>query len=147
MNYNFNIAIVISKFNKDISNGLLNGAELEIKKHENINIEIFEVSGAFEIPGTVNLLIKNNKSFDGILTLGSIIKGETAHFEYISESVTTSISKISSISDIPIIFGVLTTYNYEQASIRSDINKLNKGGEVMKSLLDMIIIYNQIKNK
>ena len=145
----FKIAIVISQFNKEISDALLNGAKSTVikKAKEIVDVEIFKVPGAFEIPGMVNLLIRNDADLDGILTLGSVIKGETAHFEYISESVVRSISNISISSDIPIIFGVLTTYNYEQAFKRADVKQLNNGGEVMSSLLDMLAIYNQIKNK
>ena len=145
----FKIAIVVSQFNKEISDALLNGAKSTVAKKAKkiVDIEIFKVPGAFEIPGMVNLLIKNDADLDGILTLGSVIKGETAHFEYISESVVRSIASISISSDIPIVFGVLTTYDYEQAFERADINQLNNGGEVMSTLLDMLVIYSQIKNK
>ena len=145
----FKIAIVVSQFNKEISDALLYGAKSTVEKRAKkiVDIEIFKVPGAFEIPGIVNLLIKNDADLDGILTLGSVIKGETAHFEYISESVVHSIANISISSDIPIVFGVLTTYDYEQAFKRADVNQLNNGGEVMSTLLDMLAIYSQIKNK
>ena len=148
----FKIAIVVSQFNKEISDALLNGAmdyiiDVEKKTNKLIYTEIFKVPGAFEIPGMVNLLIKNDADLDGILTLGSVIKGETAHFEYISESVVHSIANLSISSNIPIVFGVLTTYDYEQAFKRADVNQLNNGGEVMRTLLDMLEIYSQIKNK
>ena len=145
----FKIAIVVSQFNKEISDALLNGAKSTVEKKAKkiVDIEIFKVPGAFEIPGIVNLLIKNDADLDGILTLGSVIKGETAHFEYISESVVHSIANISISSDIPFVFGVLTTYDYEQAFKRADVNQLNNGGEVMSTLLDMLAIYSQIKNK
>ena len=114
------------------------------------NIYIFNVPGAFEIPGTVRKILKNNihpKKYNAIITLGSVIKGETAHFEYISSSVTDSISKLSIESDIPIIFGILTTYDFQQALERSDPNLKNKGGEFMQAAIDTIRLYkNQAKS-
>ena len=143
------ITIVISMFNEKISNQLLIGAIGEFEKlgaNKN-NIEVYKVPGAFEIPGTVMQLIKHHQGIHAILTLGSIIKGETAHFEHISSSVIDSLSKISTAEDttIPIINGILTTYNYQQAISRSDLRMKNKGAEVMKSAIDTIETYNKIK--
>ena len=96
-------------------------------------------------------LLKNNAAEDGwsrkyhaIIALGNVIKGKTAHFEYISSSVTNSISKISVNSDIPILYGILTAYNYEQALKRSNVKQLNKGGEVMNAAIKTIETYNKI---
>jgi len=146
---NVKITIVISMFNEKISNQLLIGAIGEFEKlggNKN-NIEVYKVPGAFEIPGTVMQLIKHHQDIHAILTLGSIIKGETAHFEYISSSVIDSLSKISIAEDttIPIVNGILTTYNYQQAISRSDLRMKNKGAEVMKSAIDTIETYNKIK--
>ena len=143
------ITIVISMFNEKISNQLLIGAIGEFEKlgaNKN-NIEVYKVPGAFEIPGTVMQLIKHHQDIHAILTLGSIIKGETAHFEHISSSVIDSLSKISIAEDttIPIVNGILTTYNYQQAISRSDLRMKNKGAEVMKSAIDTIETYNKIK--
>ena len=143
------IVIVVSTFNKDISDKLLDGT---IQKFEELGgnkqyIEVIYVTGAFEIPGVVSQIIDKKSLPDAIVTLGSIIKGETAHFEYISSSVTHSLSMLSIQSSIPIIFGVLTTYNYQQALERSDPNKKNKGGEVMSSAIDAIDIYQKINQK
>ena len=146
---NVKITIVISMFNEKISNQLLIGAIGEFEKlggNKN-NIEVYKVPGAFEIPGTVMQLIKHHQDIHAILTLGSIIKGETAHFEHISSSVIDSLSKISIAEDttIPIVNGILTTYNYQQAISRSDLRMKNKGAEVMKSAIDTIETYNKIK--
>ena len=143
----YKIAIVISQFNKEISDNLLEGALDEYsQKFEDSrsNIEIFDVPGAFEIPGTIMKILKNNKKYHAIIALGNVIKGETAHFEYISSSVTNSISKISVNSDIPILYGILTAYNYEQALKRSDVKQLNKGGEVMNAAIKTIETYKKI---
>ena len=141
-----NIAIVISEFNKKISNGLLTGSKAFYNKtfKEN-NLVIYRVPGAFEIPSTVKQLLKNHQHLDAIVTLGCVIKGETAHFEYISSSVTDSISRLSIKARIPIIYGILTTYNYEQAIERSDPSKKDKGGEVMEAAISTVKTYQNIQ--
>ena len=141
-----NIAIVISEFNKKISNGLLTGSKAFYNKtfKEN-NLVIYRVPGAFEIPSTVKQLLKNHQHLDAIVTLGCVIKGETAHFEYISSSVTDSISRLSIKARIPIIYGILTTYNYEQAIERSDPSNKDKGGEVMEAAISTVKTYQNIQ--
>ena len=143
----YKIAIVISQFNKEISDNLLEGALDQYSQTfegSRSNIDIFDVPGAFEIPGAIMKILKNNKKYHAIIALGNVIKGETAHFEYISSSVTNSISKISVNSDIPILYGILTAYNYEQALKRSNVKQLNKGGEVMNAAIKTIETYNKI---
>ena len=132
------IAIVISQFNKEISNALLDGAKACYEKNNfsNNDLLVYKVPGAFEIPSTVKQLLECRDDLDAIVTLGCVIKGETAHFEYISSSVTDSISQLSIESDIPIIYGILTAYDYEQAIERSEPSKKNKGGEVMQAAID-----------
>jgi len=143
------IVIVISEFNKKISDNLLDGATSEyIKNGGNIkNIQTYWVQGAFEIPGTIKQVLEHKKDINGVLALGCVIKGETAHFEYISSSVSNAISKISyhEKTKIPIIFGILTTYTYDEALSRSHPLKKNKGAEVMNALLQTMCIYYKIQ--
>ena len=148
---NIKICVVLSTFDQKISDALFDGA---IKKFIDLggvmdNITLYKVPGAFEIPGAIKTIIKSNSKYDAILSLGCVIKGKTAHFEYISSSVTNSLSQIS-ISDncdVPIIYGILTTYDYQQAIERSDPNKKNKGGEVISSAIDAIETYQKINQK
>ena len=135
-----NIYIVVSTFYKDLANELINGAT----KESSYNINIVKVPGAFEIPGMVKQIL-DNKKVDLIVTLGVLIKGETNHFEYISESIANSISKLTISSNIPIIFGVIMALNYEQASERALVSKKNKGAEVMRTGLKMLELYEQYK--
>ena len=96
------IAIVLSEFNDEISSNLLEGARTSfnnILNEKDNSLELYRVPGAFEIPSAVKQLLKNKNNLDAIVTLGCVIKGETAHFEYISSSVTDSISQISIDSD------------------------------------------------
>ena len=145
MNKNIKFAIVVSEFNKEISKNLISGATgkfIELGLDDS-NYKIFTVPGAFEIPGLVKqILSKNQNAYDVIVTLGCIIKGETAHFEYISSSVFNALSElvIDEQTKIPIILGILTTYNYEQALERSDPDKKNKGAEVI------LAAYNSVEN-
>ena len=104
-------------------------------------IKFLLFTGAFEIPGLVKqILSKNQDAYDVIVTLGCIIKGETAHFEYISSSVFNALSKlvIDEKTKIPIILGILTTYSYEQALERSDPNKKNKGAEIILAAFNSV---------
>ena len=137
---NKNIYIIVSTFYSNLSNELIKGA----KSATDYSVNIVKVPGTFEIPGMVKQII-DNKNPDLIITLGVLIKGETNHFEYISESVANSISKLTISSNIPIIFGVITALNYEQASERALVSKKNKGAEVMGTGLKMLELYDQYK--
>tara|TARA_B100000579_G_C22834648_1_gene857990 strand:+ start:1370 stop:1819 length:450 start_codon:yes stop_codon:yes gene_type:complete len=146
------IAIVLSEFNDEISSNLLEGARTSfnnILNEKDSSLELYRVPGAFEIPSAVKQLLKNKNNLDAIVTLGCVIKGETAHFEYISSSVTDSISQISIDSDtnIPIIYGILTTYDYNQALERSNPSKKDKGGQVMEAAINTIKTFKDIQQK
>ena len=137
---NKTIYIVASTFYPELSNELIKGAKKEL---DDMSV-IIKVPGAFEIPGMAKQIIDNYNP-DLIITLGVLIKGETNHFEYISESISNSISQLTITSKIPIIFGVITALNYEQASERALISKKNKGAEAMKTGLEMLALYDQHK--
>jgi len=154
-NENLRIAVVVSNFNKSVTDKLLKGALLALKKNKikDKNIEIYRVPGSFEIPVvTANLcrVYEVDRCFDGIITLGCIIKGETAHFEYIAESASNTLSLLSTKQNIPIGFGILTCYTKQQASDRCKINPINsdgnKGYECALSVLETIRVLKRIKN-
>ncbi len=133
------LAIILSQFNKDINEGLLSGAQevLEENQIPQSQIEIFTVPGAFEIP----LLAKEcalSGRFDGIIALGSIIKGDTAHFEYISHATSSGLMNVMLETQIPISFGILTVYERRQALVRSEAaSKMNKGREAATACLEL----------
>ena len=143
------ISIVKSLFNPEISDGLLNGIYHYLDSNDlsslKENMNIYDVPGAFEIPGTVKQLLKKNTS-SCIICLGSVVQGETAHFEYISKGVTDGIMQLTLESEIPIIFGVLTVYDYEQALSRILINQRNKGAELIEAAIMSIKTYNKINS-
>ena len=136
------IAIVKSNFNQQVIDGLLTGCMKALKESgiEKEAISIIEVPGAFEIPYTVkNILSDEKNDVQAIITLGCIIKGETDHYDYISQAVTNSIMNLTISSKIPILFGVLTCQNAQLAFDRSDANmKKNKGYEVSRAAIKMI---------
>lgn len=133
------IAIVASKFNSEVTEGLLEGALVELKTAgvQEKDIAIFRTPGAFEIPLTAKKLCASKK-YSAVICLGAVIKGETAHFEYISYAVTKGILQVSLESGIPVTFGVLTAYTDEQAMERSKPGERNKGAEAARAALEMI---------
>ena len=145
-----NIFIVNSNFYPKISDNLIHGVKKAVDDGLNgVEVDkliVVDVPGTFEIPGMVKKII-TNKNPDLIITLGVLIKGETAHFEYISNAVSNSLSILTIQSKIPIIFGVITAYNKEQATKRSVIDNIqeNKGYQAMKTGFEMLKIYDQYK--
>ena len=134
------IGIVVSVFNKPITDGLLEGCIKSLNengvKEENINVVY--VPGAFELPAKVKKLTKNN-SYDCIIALGCIIQGETDHYHYISQAVTEGIMSVTLEKTSPhIIFGVLTCQNKELAYARSGNNEKNKGYEAGMAAIHQI---------
>ncbi len=132
------ISIVVSQFNKDITNKMLTGAlkvlkENKVKKN---NIKIIQVPGSFEIPLTCQRLAKTKK-YHALIALGCVINGKTDHYYYICQEASRGIMDIMLKYSIPIGFGVLTTHNLKQAQIRSE-GKNNKGREAAEAALAMI---------
>ena len=125
----YKILIVLAKFYEDLSKNLISGAKKKLK--EKANIKIIEVPGSFEIPVVIS---KNIKKYDGFVALGSIIKGETPHFDFISQTITETIMQLSINSKKPIGNGVITTLNRKQAESRS----LTKGQEAAVAVLSVL---------
>lgn len=139
------IAIVVSRFNEEVTSGLLKGALdfLHENNFDDKNITVIHTPGAFEIPITAKHLCMTGK-YCGIICLGAVIKGETAHFEYISSAVSNGIMSLNLEYNIPVSFGVLTSYTDEQALKRSSNDEHNKGREAASAVLDMIKLMKEI---
>jgi 6,7-dimethyl-8-ribityllumazine synthase len=142
---NLRFAIIQSMFNEKICGRLLAGAlsclrESDIEENE---IPIIKVPGAFEIPLAADKLA-SQKKYDAIICLGAVIKGETAHFEYISKAVTDGILQVGLKYGIPIIFGVLTAYTEEQAEVRAGEKENNKGWEAAETAIEMASLMKKI---
>lgn len=134
--------IILSRFNDFIGSKLLSGAVDELKRHgvSDENIDIVKVPGAFEIPLTAQKFANTGK-YNAIITLGAVIKGSTPHFDYVSAEVSKGVAQVSLQSGIPVIFGVLTTDNIEQAIERAGTKAGNKGSDAAKSAIEMVNLY------
>ncbi|MEP6792798.1 MAG: 6,7-dimethyl-8-ribityllumazine synthase [Saprospiraceae bacterium] len=134
----FKIGIVVSRWNEDITNALLEGAKSTLLSAGVIpeNIEVLFIPGSFELPWGARLLMKADKK-DAIICLGCIVQGETRHDEYIATAVANGIMQLSIASGIPILFGVLTTTSYEQARDRAGGTYGNKGVEAAVAALQL----------
>ena len=133
------VGIVCSRFNEFVVNALLDGAQRGLKARggREKNIETHWVPGAFEIPVMARLMAVSQK-FDALVALGAVIRGETAHFEYVAGPCAEGIMQVQLETLIPIGFGVLTVENVEQAAARSRPDDTNKGFEAAQVALDMI---------
>ena len=130
--------IVISRFNDFIGSKLLSGAIDELRRHgvNPDNIDVVKVPGAFEIPLAALKFAKTGR-YNAIITLGAIIKGATAHFDYVSAELSKGIAQVGLQCELPVIFGVLTTENIEQAIERAGTKAGNKGAEAAKAAIEM----------
>lgn len=133
------IAIVISTFNEEINQGMLAGAQAVFAKNgmPREAVDILYVPGAFELPYACQKAAQSGQ-YEGVLAIGSVIKGETAHFEYICDAATHGLMRVGLESKIPVIYGLLTTYDRQQALVRADQDGKNKGAEVAEALLAML---------
>jgi 6,7-dimethyl-8-ribityllumazine synthase len=141
------VAIVASRFNSFIVDRLYDGATKSLEAHgvSKDAITVVKVPGAFEIPVAVEALLDKNE-YDAIITLGAIIRGETPHFDFIANECTHGISQLAMNSGVPIIFGVLTVDNTEQAMDRAGDEESNKGYEAATAALEMISVLSQIRS-
>jgi 6,7-dimethyl-8-ribityllumazine synthase len=132
-------AILTSRFNPEVTGGLKRGATqyLTEKGVSASGIEEFDAPGAFEIPLLAQKLAKTGK-YAGVICLGCVIKGDTAHFEFISLGATLGILQSMLTTETPISFGILTTYTDAQAEIRSQDNAENKGREAAAACFETV---------
>ena len=142
------VGIVAGRFNEFITSKLLEGAVDGLIRHEtNLeNIETAWVPGAFEIP-LIAKKMANSKKYDVVITLGAVIKGSTPHFDYVSAEVSKGVAHVALDSEIPVIFGVLTTNSIEEAIERAGTKAGNKGFEAAMSAIEMVNLIKQIENK
>ncbi|EHJ07702.1 6,7-dimethyl-8-ribityllumazine synthase [Staphylococcus simiae] len=132
------VAIVVSRFNDFITGRLLEGAKDTLIRHEveSDNIDVAYVPGAFEIPLVAKKLAKSNK-YDAVITLGCVIRGATSHYDYVCNEVAKGVSKVNDETEVPVIFGILTTESIEQAVERAGTKAGNKGAEAAVSAIEM----------
>ncbi|MDN9299586.1 6,7-dimethyl-8-ribityllumazine synthase [Clostridioides difficile] len=139
------IGIINSRFNEFITSKLLSGAEDCLLRHDVSpeNIEIVWVPGAFEIPLVAQKMAKSGK-YDAIICLGCVIRGATSHYDYVCSEVSKGIAKVSLDSELPVIFGIVTTENIEQAIERAGTKVGNKGYDCAMNALEMANLFKSL---
>lgn len=135
---NLKFGIIIGRFNEFIGGKLLTGALDALKRHgaEDDDISIAWVPGAFEIPLIAKKMAKS-QNYDAIICLGAVIRGSTPHFDYVSNEVSKGVAHVSLETEIPVIFGVLTTDTIEQAIERAGTKAGNKGYDAAVTAIEM----------
>ena len=142
---NEKFCIVVSRFNEFITSKLLSGALDELKRHgaKDSNIDIIWCPGAFEIPFVAKKCALSGK-YDAIITLGAVIKGSTSQYDYVCAEVSKGVASVGLETGVPVIFGVLTTDNIEQAIERAGTKAGNKGSDAAKSAIEMVSLVSKI---
>ena len=139
------IGIVASRFNDFISGRLIEGAidALTRAGAEENDIQLVRVPGAFELPLTAKKMAKSGR-YDAVICLGAVIRGATPHFEYISAEVSKGIASVGLETEIPVVFGVLTTDTIEQAIERAGTKAGNKGWDAAMSAIEMVDLFTKM---
>lgn len=142
---NKKFALVVGRFNELISSKLLGGALDCLKRHGAADdSDVAWVPGAYEIPLVAKRLAETNK-YDAVICLGAVIRGSTPHFDYVSSEVAKGITRVSLDTNTPVIFGVITTDNIEQAIERAGTKSGNKGWDAAMSAIEMATLNDLIK--
>lgn len=139
------IGVVVSRFNDLITGRLLDGAQDALRRHQvaEDSIDVAYVPGAFELPIVAKKMAQTGK-YDAVVTLGCVIRGATSHYDYVCNEAAKGIAKASDDTGVPVIFGVLTTENIEQAIERADTKAGNKGAESAVGAIEMANLLRQM---
>ena len=141
------VGIVAARFNDYIVSKLVAGARDGLLRHDvkDEDIDLAWVPGAFEIPLIASKMAKSGK-YDAVICLGAVIRGATSHYDYVCSEVSKGIASVSLTSDIPVMFGVLTTDNIEQAIERAGTKAGNKGYDCALGAIEMVNLVRQLEN-
>ena len=137
--------LVVSRFNDFITSNLLTGALDVFSQYEidQADLKVLKVPGAFELPQAARKLCSTG-NFDAVVCLGAVIRGETSHFDYICAEASRGVGQVGLEFNIPVLFGVLTTENLEQAVARSGSGSSNKGRETTLAAIEMATLYKKL---
>lgn len=140
------IALVVSRYHEHVTSKLLRGSRNCLKRHgaRPADVEIFHCPGAFELPQVAGGLARS-RSWDAIICLGAVIRGETSHFDYVASESAHGIQSVALAHGLPVLFGVLTTDTEEQALERAGGSKGNKGWEAAQAAIEMVRLFRSIK--
>ncbi len=137
------ILIIVGRFNELVTRSLLASAQDSLNKNAHIDYRTVWVPGAYEMPVVASKAARSG-NYDAIICLGAIIKGDTPHFDFVAGQCASGITKVSIDTQVPVIFGVLTTNTVEEALNRAGLKMGNKGAEAANTALDMIEILKEI---
>ncbi len=139
------VGIVASRFNEIIVNKLLGGAVDGLVRHgvEESDITAAWVPGAFEIPMVCKKMAESGK-YDAVIALGTVIRGQTSHYDYVCNEVSKGVAQVSLETGVPVLFGVVTTENIEQAIARAGSKAGNKGYDCALSAIEMVNLLSQM---
>ena len=140
------VGIVVARFNEFIVSKLVSGALDGLKRHDvkEDDIDVAWVPGAFEIPLIADKMAKSGK-YDAVICLGTVIRGATSHYDYVCNEASKGIAQVSLATGIPVLFGVVTTENIEQAIERAGTKAGNKGYDCALSAIEMVQLIRQIE--
>jgi 6,7-dimethyl-8-ribityllumazine synthase len=140
------VGIVAARFNEFITSKLISGALDALKRHEvqEEQVDLAWVPGAFEIPLVASKMAHSGK-YDAVICLGAVIRGSTTHYDYVCSEVSKGIAHVSLDSGIPVMFGVLTTENIEQAIERAGTKAGNKGFDCAMAAIEMVNLLRELK--
>ena len=144
----FRVAVVVSRFHKNITDKLRTGALRCLSRHgvRKGDVRVFPCPGAFELPQVANVLCLSG-DFDAIVCLGAVIRGETPHFEYVSSEAARGIEEVALRFSIPVTFGVLTTDTMKQALDRAGGSQGNKGWDAAQAAVEMAVLFRRLKEQ
>ena len=137
------IAIVVARWNSQITDGLLKGAQQELARNNVKNVKVVTVPGAFELPVAAKKVAQTGK-YDAVITLGCVIRGGTPHFDYVCSETARGVGEVALTECLPVAFGVLTTDDLQQALDRSGDNEENKGIEAAAAVLEMLVAFGDL---
>ena len=141
------VSIVVSRFNADITDRLLNGALACLEEHGAVreDLDVVHVPGAWELPPTAARVARLDRH-DAIIALGCVIRGETPHFDYVCAEASAGLGAVARSAPMPVLFGVLTTDDHAQALARAEEGQDNKGYEAALAALEMVSVYRALES-
>ncbi len=140
------VAVVAARFNQDVTDRLLEGARTALAEYgaAESDVEVFQVPGAWELPQTAARVVATGR-FDAVVTLGCVIRGETPHFDYVCSHASLGLGRVATASAIPVVFGVLTTDDLDQAMARAREGADNKGFEAATTAVEMVGVFRRVE--
>lgn len=140
------VAVLVARFNAEITDSLLDGALQALREHgaAEADVTTIRVPGAWELPQAAARAVETGR-FDAVVTLGCVIRGETPHFDYVCQEASLGLGAVARASDVPVVFGVLTTDDEAQARARAGAGKDNKGYEAAMAAVQMVHAYRHLE--